>query len=173
MVVSLSKRDGKIYEGRIVGLKYPTTFQTGNFRNWINKSSVPFPAISVYQRWDWTCVSATALEKKSSLKIGIWSKTRLEYYSKKSNFISDRHQFSKKEPNFHWSCFWNSPFGWSMDISNYQRSVKFRMNLWGHRFSQNPNQKLQRFLPYPLINFQGRFRDKRWPHKIILNSTDL
>ena len=24
------------------------------------------------------------------------------------------------------------------------------MNLWGHRFSQNANQKLQRLLPYPL-----------------------
>ena len=30
------------------------------------------------------------------------------------------------------------------------------MNLWSHRFSQNPNQKLQRFLAYLLINFQGR-----------------
>ena len=30
------------------------------------------------------------------------------------------------------------------------------MNIWGHRFFQNPNQKLQRFLPYPLVNFQGR-----------------
>ena len=55
------------------------------------------------------------------------------------------------------------------------------MNLWGHRFSQNPNQKLQRVLPYPLINFQGRslynfwlgFWKKRWPHKFILNLTDL
>ena len=27
-------------------------------------------------------------------------------------------------------------------------SVKFRMNLWGHGLSQNPNQKLQRFLPW-------------------------
>ena len=109
-----------IYGVKIVGLKYPTTFQTGNFRNWINKSSVPFPAISVYQRGDWTCVSATALEKKSSLKIGIWGKPRLEYYSKKSNFISDRHQYSEKEPNFHWSCFWNFPFERSKDISTYQ-----------------------------------------------------
>ena len=55
------------------------------------------------------------------------------------------------------------------------------MNLWGHRFSQNTNQKLQRFLPYPLINSQGRnlcnfwliFWEKRWPHKFILNLTDL
>ena len=30
------------------------------------------------------------------------------------------------------------------------------MNWWGHRFFQNTNLKLQRFLPYPLINFQGR-----------------
>ena len=29
-----------------------------------------------------------------------------------------------------------------------KRSVKFRMNFWGHRFSQNSNQKLQGFLPY-------------------------
>ena len=36
------------------------------------------------------------------------------------------------------------------------RSVKFRMNLRGHRFSQNANQKFWGFLPYPLINFQGR-----------------
>ena len=27
-------------------------------------------------------------------------------------------------------------------------SVKFRMNLGGHHFSQNANQKLQGFLPY-------------------------
>ena len=55
------------------------------------------------------------------------------------------------------------------------------MNLWGHRFSQNANQKLSRFLPYPLINFHGRnfgnfwlaFWEKRWPHKFILNLTDL
>ena len=30
------------------------------------------------------------------------------------------------------------------------------MNFWGHRFSQNANQKLPRLLTYPLINFQGR-----------------
>ena len=30
----------------------------------------------------------------------------------------------------------------------YYRSVKFRMNLGGHRFSQNTNQKISRFLPY-------------------------
>ena len=38
----------------------------------------------------------------------------------------------------------------------YNRSVKFRINLWGHCFSQNPNQTLQRFLPYLLINFHSR-----------------
>ena len=45
------------------------------------------------------------------------------------------------------------------------------MNLWGH-----PG-----FLPYPLINFQGRnpgnfwlaFWEKRWHHKFFLNLTDL
>ena len=55
------------------------------------------------------------------------------------------------------------------------------MILWGHRFSQNANQKLQRFLSYPLINFQNRnlchfwlaFWEKRWPLKFILNLTDL
>ena len=55
------------------------------------------------------------------------------------------------------------------------------MNLWSHHFFQNPNQKLQRFLLSLLINFQGRnlcnfwlgFWKKRWPHKFILNSTDL
>ena len=55
------------------------------------------------------------------------------------------------------------------------------MNLWGHLFSQNASQKLPRFLPYPLINVQGRnlgnfwlaFWEKRWPQKFILNSTDL
>ena len=55
------------------------------------------------------------------------------------------------------------------------------MNLWGHYFSQNANQKFEGFLPYPLINFQGRnlgnfwlaFWEKRWPHKFILNLTDL
>ena len=55
------------------------------------------------------------------------------------------------------------------------------MNLWGHRFFQNANQNLQRFLPYPLINFQGRnlcnfwleFWEKQWPHKFILNLFDL
>ena len=44
-----------------------------------------------------------------------------------------------------------------------------------------PTKKLTRFLPYPLINFQGRnlgnfwlaFWEKRWPHKFILNLTDL
>ena len=30
----------------------------------------------------------------------------------------------------------------------YYRSVKFRINLWGHLFYQNANQKLQGFLPY-------------------------
>ena len=30
------------------------------------------------------------------------------------------------------------------------------MNLWGHRFSQNANQKFEGFLPCPLINFKGR-----------------
>ena len=30
------------------------------------------------------------------------------------------------------------------------------MNLWGHRFSQNANQKISRFLSYPLISFQNR-----------------
>ena len=57
---------------------------------------------------------------------------------------------------------------------------KGQLNLWGHCFFQNPNQKLQRFLPYPVINFQGRnlcnlwlgFRKKWWPHKFILNLTD-
>ena len=29
-----------------------------------------------------------------------------------------------------------------------QRSVKFRMNIWGHRFSQNANQTISRFLTY-------------------------
>ena len=55
------------------------------------------------------------------------------------------------------------------------------MNLWGHCFSKNANQKLPRCLPYPLINFQGRnlgnfwlaFSEKQWPHKFILNLTDL
>jgi hypothetical protein len=32
----------------------------------------------------------------------------------------------------------------------------------GHRFSQNANQKLPRFLPYPLINFQGRNLGNFW-----------
>ena len=48
------------------------------------------------------------------------------------------------------------------------------MNLWGHRFSQNANQKLQEFLLCPLINFQGRnpcnfwlaFLEKRRPHNL-------
>ena len=54
------------------------------------------------------------------------------------------------------------------------------MNLWGHHFFQNANQKLQRFLPYPLITFQGRNLcnfwlaswKKQWPHEFILNLTD-
>ena len=62
------------------------------------------------------------------------------------------------------------------------RSVEFKMNLWGHRFSQNANQKSIRFLPYPLINFQGRnlrnfwlafWEKQQWPNKFILNLTDL
>ena len=32
----------------------------------------------------------------------------------------------------------------------------------GLSFSQNPNQKLQRFLPYPLINFQGKNPGNFW-----------
>ena len=55
------------------------------------------------------------------------------------------------------------------------------MNLWGHRFSLNANQKFEGFLPYPLIIYQGRntsnfwlvFWEKLWPHKLILNLTDL
>ena len=51
------------------------------------------------------------------------------------------------------------------------------MNLWAHSFSQNANQKFEGFL----INFQGRnpsnfwlaFWEKWWPHKFILNLTDL
>ena len=53
------------------------------------------------------------------------------------------------------------------------------MNLWGHCFSQIANQEVPRFLPYPLINFQGRnlcnfclgFGEKRGPHKFFLNLT--
>ena len=45
------------------------------------------------------------------------------------------------------------------------------MNSRGHHFSQNANQKFEEFLPYPLINFQGKnpsnfwlaFFEKRWP----------
>jgi hypothetical protein len=76
------------------------------------------------------------------------------------------------------------------------------MNLWGHRFSQNANQKLQEFLPYytnkDRSTFFGEFlvslgsffgydpclfgraeilvilgRNDEWPHKFILNLTDL
>ena len=41
--------------------------------------------------------------------------------------------------------------GWIQRSTDHfgQRSLKFRMNLWGHRFSQNANHKLQGFLPYP------------------------
>ena len=64
---------------------------------------------------------------------------------------------------------------------NMWRSVKFRINLRGHHFSQNSYQKLPRILPYTLINFQGRnhcnfwlaFWEKWWSHKSILNLTDL
>ena len=34
------------------------------------------------------------------------------------------------------------------DDQSWKRSVDFKMNLWGHRLSQNPNQKFQRFLPW-------------------------
>ena len=55
------------------------------------------------------------------------------------------------------------------------------MNLWGHRFFQNPNQKLQRFLPWKFIRRYGKnlcnfwlgFLGKRWPCIFILNLTDL
>ena len=54
------------------------------------------------------------------------------------------------------------------------------MNLWGHLSPKFPTQNY-RFLPYPLINFQGRnlcnfwleFWEKRWPHEFILNLIDL
>ena len=53
-------------------------------------------------------------------------------------------------------------------------------NLWGHRFSQNPNQKLQRFCPGSLLEGRAEisvfwlgFWEKRWPHKFILNLPDL
>ena len=47
--------------------------------------------------------------------------------------------------------------------------------------SKNPIQKLQRFLPYPVIYFLGRnlynfwleFRMKQASHKFIFNLTDL
>ena len=53
------------------------------------------------------------------------------------------------------------------------------MNFWGHRFFQNPNQKLQRFLPYLLINFECKYLcnfwlghwKNQWSHKFILNLT--
>ena len=35
------------------------------------------------------------------------------------------------------------------DIS--KRSVKFKMNLWGHHFSQNANQKFKGFMPWKFI----------------------
>ena len=62
-----------------------------------------------------------------------------------------------------------------------KRSIKFIMNLWGHRFSQNANQKFEGFLPYPLINFQGRnpstfwlvFLEKQRPYRFILNLSNL
>ena len=64
-------------------------------------------------------------------------------------------------------------------------------NLLKFRLSQNEfmksfiskkwPEKFEGFLPYPLINFQGRnsskfwlpFWEKRWPHKFILNLTEL
>ena len=50
------------------------------------------------------------------------------------------------------------------------------MNLWGHPFSQNANMNTAWFLPYPVINFQGRnssnfwlaFWEKRWAHKVLM-----
>ena len=55
------------------------------------------------------------------------------------------------------------------------------MNFCSHHFFQNANQTFEGFLPYPLINFQGRnssnfwlaYWEKRWPYKFILNLTDL
>ena len=69
---------------------------------------------------------------------------------------------------------------WSEKLLRWIK-VQLEMIEWGHRFSQNANQKLLGFLPYPFINFQGRnpgnnllaFWEKRWPHKFILNLTDL
>ena len=97
-------------------------------------------------------------------------------------------KFSNFPLTIGWNIFWQEKCFWifrryllkSLNLVSL-RSVKFRMNLWGHRFSQNANQKLPRFLPYPLINFQGKnlgnfwlaFWEKRWPHKFILNLTDL
>ena len=37
------------------------------------------------------------------------------------------------------------------------------MNSWGHRFSQNGNQKFEGFLPYLLINFQCIHFEFKWP----------
>ena len=43
-------------------------------------------------------------------------------------------------------CFVQGAEKLTQNWAHLQRSVKFRMNLWGRLFSQNPNQKLQRFL---------------------------
>ena len=67
----LSKKDDlgcinmgmKLSGVKMFGSKYPSTFQTGKFRNWINKSSIPFPTIGIYQRGDRTSILASALKK--------------------------------------------------------------------------------------------------------------
>ena len=72
---------------------------------------------------------------------------------------------------FH-SWFWSVFAVPSVDVTAkviIYRSVKFRKNLWGHGFSQNANQKLPGFLPYPLINFQGRNPGKFWLTLVLKN----
>ena len=147
-------------------------------------------------------LSMSKLEKNSNLVIILGLIpffTIMEKFVTESNFM----QFLKtmgnyfSEPILKLRIFWpisqifiafffvkNDVISWKFRSHSFGiclRSIKLRMNLWGHRFSQNTNQKLTIFLPYPLINFQGRnlgnfwlaFWGKRWPNKFILNLIDL
>ena len=113
----------------------------------------------------------------------------LHLSSMQGNVMAVLRTLDKSEP---WSVCKSSPglglvsAGKKEEVRNCKissgRVFKGQLNSeWIYEVIVSPNQKLQRFLPYPLINYQGRnlcnfwlaFWEKQWTHKFILNLTDL
>ena len=123
-----------------------------------------------------------------------------QFFSIWQNFISTLNMdanddFYVREVNL--NCFYMHTIFEEKITQTGWRSVIFRINLWGHRFSQNANQKilllyqtnkdLNTFFDDFLVsvgsffwcdpslfgNFRFEFWKKRWPNKFSLNLIDL